>query len=157
MKNALTYLTRGCPRNCEYCALRDAKGIGPQLQTHQWCEAFGILKVLGIDFNLILGNETWLLGHKLISIMSSNQVPYAIYTTCPEPLFSNLKDLYFKNKILDNLSCGMDYPVTVEVQEIWDDSYKKSIDAWKGFTWIKENYPDIDTQGTITVHKKTIS
>jgi MoaA/NifB/PqqE/SkfB family radical SAM enzyme len=155
MKNALTYLTRACPRKCEYCALRDAKDIGKQLSITEWEDAFSILYELGIEFNLILGNEPWVLGEGLLSILRCNQVPYALYTTCPEPTFSRYKDTFFESGYLDNLSCGIDYPVGEGIF-IDDDSYRKSIDAWHGFKWIKKEYPDIDTQGTITIHKKNI-
>jgi MoaA/NifB/PqqE/SkfB family radical SAM enzyme len=155
MKNSLTYLTRRCPRNCEYCALRDAKDIGPQLGIHKWIEAFKILKALGVEFNLILGNEPWLLGEGLLSILKHNQVPFALYTTCPEPTFSEYKHIFFESGYLDNLSCGIDYPVEESIF-VDDDSYRKSIDAWHGFKWIKKAYPEVDTQGTITIHKKNI-
>jgi MoaA/NifB/PqqE/SkfB family radical SAM enzyme len=157
MKNSLVYLTRRCPRNCEYCALRDAKGIGHELSTYEWIKAFAILKELGINFNLILGNETWLLGYELLEILRDNKVPYALYTTCPEPMFSKYKEEFFKSGIIDNLSCGIDYPILPGLEQvITDDSYKKSVDAWRGFQWIKEHYPKTDTQGTITVHRKNI-
>lgn len=155
MKNSLTYLTRRCPRNCGYCALRDAKDVGPQLGIHKWIEAFKTLEELGIDFNLILGNEPWLLGDGLLSILKENQVPYALYTTCPEPLFSKYKYDFFDSGYLDNLSCGIDYPAGIAL-DIKDDSYNKSLDAWKGFQWIKQFYPNCDTQGTMTIHKKNI-
>ena len=154
MKNSLTYITRGCPRNCEYCDLRDAIGVGKELNTEEWKKAFAILKEMGIDFNLILGNETWLLRDRLLDIMKSNEVPYALYTTCPEPLFSTHKDKFFGSGVIDNLSCGIDYPPPyTKNTSLDDDSWLKSKDAWKGFTWIKEHFPDVDTQGTVTVHK----
>lgn len=155
MMNSLTYLTRRCPRKCGYCALRDAKDLGPELTTSQWCKAFQILKDLGVDFNLILGNETWLLGADLLTILRENKVPYALYTTAPEPLWSKYHDMFFNSGIIDNLSCGMDYPIIEGVYEE-DDSYHKSVDAWKAFKWIKEHHPNVDTQGTITIHRKNI-
>ena len=155
MRNSLTYLTRRCPRNCEYCALRDAKDIGKELSTNQWIEAFKILNSLGIDFNLILGNETWLLGMHLLEIMVYNKVPYALYTTCPEPIFGKYKRVFFDSGLIDNFSCGIDYPINSK-DNLIDDSYHKSMAAWKGFKWIKRNYPDVDTQGTITIHKQNI-
>lgn len=154
MKNSLTYLTRRCPRHCEYCALRDAKGLGTELTYKEWQEAFKILHEQGVDFNLILGNETWLLGGALLEIMKVNKVPYALYTTCPEPIFSNYRDEFFDSGIIDNLSCGVDYPPLKEA--VKDDSYLKSIAALKGFSWVKSKYPYVDTQGTITLHRGNI-
>jgi len=153
--NAITYLTRRCPRACGYCALRDTKDVGPELTEQQWHQAFEILKNLGVEFNLILGNETWLLGESLLTILSKNKVPYALYTTCPEPLFTNYKDKFFSSGIIDNLSCGVDYPIELPMQHPGrnDDSYKKSVAAWAGLAWVRQNYPDVDTQGTITIHK----
>jgi len=119
-----------------------------------WIEAFYILKELGVDFNLILGNETWLLGHRILSILGRNKVPYALYTTCPEPTFSKYRDWFF-SECLDNLSCGMDYPVLPGFT-IQDDSFYKSVSAYKGFKWVKENYPFVDTHATITVHRKNL-
>ncbi len=154
MKNSLTYLTRRCPRKCEYCALRDAKDVGKELDVKEWQEVFKILHSQGIDFNLILGNETWLLGYDLLQVMKVNRTPYALYTTCPEPMFSNFRKHFFQSGVIDNLSCGIDYPVLIN--EINDDSYKKSMDALKGFRWIKSSFPHVDTQGTITLHRKNI-
>jgi len=156
MMNSLTYLTRRCPRRCGYCALRDAKGLGPELSPEQWIEAFKILKEIGVEFNLILGNETWLLGEDLITILKENKVPFALYTTAPEPLWTNYRDKFFESGVLDNLSCGMDYPI-IEGLYVEDDSYHKSKSALEAFKWIKEKYPEVDTQGNITVHKKNLS
>jgi MoaA/NifB/PqqE/SkfB family radical SAM enzyme len=155
MLNALTYVTRRCPRHCEYCALRDAKDVGPELTTEQWKRAFSILKELGIEFNLILGNETWVLGDSLLEIMKTNKVPYALYTTCPEPLFSMYKDKFITNGPIVNLSCGVVYPQSYlsESLILTDDSERKSQEALKGFEWLKEKNPHTDCQGQITVHK----
>lgn len=152
MKNALTYLTRKCPRACNYCALRNANGMGPELTEVQWVQAFAILNKLSLDFNLILGNETWVLKESLIPIMKMNKVPYALYTTCPEPLFTEMRDTLFGTGVVDNLSCGFDYAPPYG-DSISEDSFKKSKAAWKGFQWLKENYPTLDSQGTVTVHK----
>lgn len=154
MKNSLTYLTRRCPRNCGYCSLRDATNVGKELEPKEWKEVFKILHNMGINFNLILGNETWLLGGALIDIMKENEVPYALYTTCPEPLFSIHRREFFDSGVIDNLSCGVDYPPLQA--PIRDDSYKKSLSAMAGLSWVKENYPHVDTQGTITIHRGNI-
>ncbi len=157
--NALTYLTRRCPRTCDYCRLRDSNLKGPELTTEQWIEAFAILKKIGVDFNLILGNETWLLGEELLKIMKTNEVPYALYTTCPESLFSKYRDLYFSSGVIDNLSCGVDYSYSflqqkLEKQGQFDtDMERKSYTAWQGLMWVRKQYPNVDCQGTMTISK----
>jgi len=155
MKNSLTYLTRHCPRACEYCALRDAKDVGKELSIQQWIKAFVILKEMNIDFNLVLGNETWLLGESLLDIFTPNEVPYALYTTCPEPIFSKYRNKLFGSGIIDNLSCGIDYPRNIPANHPGrkDDSYIKSLSALEGFTWLKKHHPKMDCQGTVTIHK----
>jgi len=152
MMNSLVYLTRACPRKCVYCALRDAVDVGRQLTVPEWKHAFDILKVLGVDFNLILGNETWMLGDGLLDLMRHNKVPYALYTTCPEPLFARYKEKFYGSGVIDNLSCGIDYPPFVG--EVLDDSYKKSMSALNGFRWVREKFPEVDTHGTITLHRR---
>lgn len=154
MINGLTYFTRSCPRNCQYCALRDGKGVGKQLSADDWIEVFAIYKQMGVDFNLILGNETWLLGEDLLKIFKDNEVPYALYTTAPEPWFTKYRDVFFESGLIDNLSAGVDFPPLHEDHPMReDDSYKKSMTALKGLEWFVKKYPDFDCQGTITVHK----
>jgi len=152
MKNAVTYITRKCPRHCEYCAIRDSRMPG-ELTPEQWKEAFKILEDLGVDFNLILGNEAWLFGDKLAVFMKGTKVPYAIYTTAPEPLFSKNVDYLFGNKIIDNLSCGLDFPYNVPSEMVDDDSYKKSQDTWRALKYVRKKYPWVDTHGTMTIHR----
>lgn len=155
MINSLTYLTRRCPRKCGYCSLRDAKDVGKELTPEQWIKAFDILQQMNVHFNLILGNETWLLGYDLLIILERNQVPYAMYTTCPEPYFSRNKQTFFESGIIDNLSCGIDYPINLPEDHVGrkDDSYKKSVAARNGMIWAKQKYPHLDVHGTITIHK----
>jgi hypothetical protein len=129
-------------------------GLGEELTWKEWREAFRILHDVGVNFNLILGNETWLLGGSLLDIMKENKVPYALYTTCPEPIFSIHRRSFFDSGVIDNLSCGVDYPPLSN--PVKDDSYEKSMSALKGFNWVKREYPHVDTQGTITVHKKNL-
>lgn len=153
MNNALTYLTRDCPRACNYCALREAKGVGKNLTQKEWAKAFEIIKRMKVEFNLILGNETWLLGSRLINIIKAHKpISYALYTTCPPTLFNTYKWVFYGDGVIDNLSCGLDFPMKCK-ENVNDDSFKKSEDAWKGFQWIKKHYPEYDTQGTVTVHK----
>jgi len=151
MMNALTYLTRGCLRKCTYCALRDARDVGPELSIQDWTHAFEILEEMHVEFNLILGNETWLLGTKLVDLFKNNSIPYALYTTCPPTLFHKYKDRLLGDGIIDNLSCGVDYPILEE--SVQDDSYWKSMDAWKGLEYAMKTYPGLDCQGTVTVHR----
>jgi len=154
MRNALTYFTRSCPRKCKYCALRDAKGVGQQLSAARWIKVFEIFEEMDISFNLILGNETWLLGEDLLTIFKENKVPYALYTTCPEPWWIKYREKFFDSGYIDNLSAGVDFPMLPHYHPmINDDSYKKSMTALAGLKWYRENYPDYDCQGTITVHK----
>jgi MoaA/NifB/PqqE/SkfB family radical SAM enzyme len=120
----------------------------------QWTRAFKILEDLGVEFNLILGNEPWLFGPFLLDILRSNKVPYAMYTTAPEHLFNRYRDLLFSNG-LDNLSCGIDYPY-IDGLDVDDDSFRKSRSAYEAFVWTKQHYPNVDIQGTITIHKKNI-
>lgn len=159
MVNSLVYLTRKCPRGCTYCRLRDSKLKGSELDTKQWIKAFSILKDMGVDFNLILGNETWLLGENLLHIMKRNEVPFALYTTCPEELFERFNDRFFDSGEIDNLSCGVDYPLSYlsDILEnkghFSNDMELKSFTAWKGLLWTKAHYPNVDCQGTMTISK----
>jgi len=163
MMNSLVYLTRKCPRKCSYCKLRDSKLTNPELTKEQWVDAFYILKDLGVNFNLILGNETWLLGEDLLYIMERNKIPFALYTTCPEGLFEKYRDTFFRSGVIDNLSCGIDYPffylrkTLTEKGQFNNDMELKSYTAWKGLLWTKEHYPQIDCQGTITISKYNYS
>jgi MoaA/NifB/PqqE/SkfB family radical SAM enzyme len=154
MKNSLTYITRRCPRNCAYCGLRDAIGVGKELTKEQWAEAFQILETMGVDFNLILGNETWLLHEELPYIMQRNKVPYAIYTTSPGTLFPDNREKLLVQGVLDNFSSGVDFPSSRCDGD--DDMYRKSKDSWESFRWIKKNTPWVDCQATITIHRKNI-
>jgi len=170
--NSLTYLTRRCPRKCHYCSLRESKGVGKELNKEQWIRAFSILKELGVEFNLILGNETWLLGEDLLYIIQHNQVPYALYTTCPPDLFFHYARKFFTGGI-DNLSCGIDYPLLYSYENNSDSQeyhpVQKSNDGWRGLLYsnirefhrdedgeisLQPTFPRLDRQGTVTVHKK---
>ena len=160
MKNALTYMTRACPRHCDYCDIATSKPIKNELNATEWKEAFNILHNMGVDFNLILGNEAWLLGDDLIDIMNQNQVPFAMYTTAPVTLFYNFKHRFFSGPI-DNLSCGIDYSYKYlaekKVSGDWmNDMEKKSYDGWHALMHTKAYYPHVDTQGNITIHRQNI-
>ena len=153
MINACTFMTRRCPRDCSYCNASKVKK-DDELDWMDWVQVNSILKKMGVDFNLILGNETWLIGHNLNRIMEYNQVPYALYTTCPPLLFDRYKDDFFGGHI-DNLSCGIDYSLSwLMGREKRNDMERKSIDAWKGLMYVREKYPHVDCQGTVTLHKQ---
>jgi MoaA/NifB/PqqE/SkfB family radical SAM enzyme len=157
--NALTYLTRRCPRDCNYCMI---KYCGPktELTPDQWIDAFKVLKEIGVDFNLIQGNEPWLLGKDLVKIMKANEVPFAMYTTAPPYLFKKYHKLYFENGI-DSMACGVDYSLaflanTDEKLRHLDDTVIKSIDGWEAMLYTKKHYPKIDVGPTITIHSINI-
>ena len=153
MKLSVIYLTRKCPRQCDYCAIRDNAPGRRELDTSQWINAFSILKEIGVEFNLILGNEPYLLGTELPEIVNSSGVPYAVYTSGMKHLFEKNKDYYFGDGRITNLSIGVDYPMHPYIH-LEDDSYEKAIDDWEALHWIRANYPDVETHATITIHKK---
>lgn len=49
------YITRNCNLNCEYCTVKDKNLV--ELNYEQWCDAFDIIKNLGINKINILGGE----------------------------------------------------------------------------------------------------
>jgi len=155
MINACTFMTRRCPRNCSYCDASKVKK-DDELDRLDWLQVNDILYKMGVDFNLILGNETWLLGDNLNKIMETNKVPYALYTTCPPILFERYKDKFFTGNI-DNLSCGIDYSHSYLIDkqlEEYDDMEMKSAHAWLGLAETRKKYPHVDCQGTVTLHKQ---
>lgn len=155
MKNSVIYLTRRCPRNCEYCAIRDNTPSRPELTPDEWRRAFGILEDMGVTFNLILGNEPWLLGPDLLYILEDVTIPTAIYTAAPPPLFKKNAYMYFSSGIVRNMSCGIDLPMSA-IDNPNDTLQAKSVDAWSHFRWARTYFPDVETMGTITVHRKNI-
>jgi len=158
MKCALTFITRACPRNCLYCDIASTP-TKDELSVGQWIDAFKILKEIGVTFNLILGNESWLLGDKLVYIMKWNKVPFAMYTTAPQKLFNKYHKRFFTGPI-DNLSCGIDYPLSyilrkgAKINEATNDIEEKSLDGWMALLMTRFKYPYIDTQGMITIHRQ---
>ena len=151
--NSLTYLTRRCPRKCEYCDIRNTS-IKKELSPKEWAEAFDILKKLGVQFNLILGNESWILQDDLLFIMNQNEIPFAMYTTCPPNLFLSYHKKFFEGPI-DNLSCAIDYSMDFLNLNFnpADDMQAKTLDGWSGLIYTRGKYPKIDCQGTITMSK----
>jgi len=154
MRNACTFLTRRCLRSCNYCDASKVKKED-ELDVLDWIQVNDILRKLNIDFNLILGNECWLLENHLNKIMTFNKVPYAIYTTCEPTLFYKCRDAFFGEKgKLDNLSCGIDYSQAYLEKKCDTDDEKKSADGWRGLYYTRRNYPHVDCQGTVTVSKR---
>ena len=152
MKLSVIYLTRHCPRHCAYCAIRDTLEPQKELQMSEWRHAFQILKAVGVDFNLILGNEPWLLGENLLPILYSTDVPYALYTSGVPSLFKKYHLSFFGYNQIKNFSIGVDYPLGVNVISK-DDSYTKAMDAWEALRYVRKFYPWVETHATITVHK----
>lgn len=152
--NALTYLTRRCPRNCQYCDLKKDE-FENELTLEQWVSVFNILEKLEVDFNLILGNETWLLGSDLYTLMQYNKIPYALYTTAPPSLFDKYHEAFFLGPI-DNLSCGIDWSLDyLNYREgAMSDDEKKSKDGHRAISATREYYPHVDCQGTMTIHRE---
>ena len=155
MKCALTFITKACPRNCLYCDVSSTKPLADELTVGQWIDAFKILKEVGVTFNLILGNESWLLGDSLLQIMEHNEVPFAMYTTAPPKLFDKYHERFFTGPI-DNLSCGIDYPFSylLQKQKKLNDIEEKSLDGWLALMKTRIKYPYVDTQGMITIHRQ---
>lgn len=154
MKNSVIYLTRRCPRKCTYCKIRDDKDVGKELTTDQWIKAFQILKELKVEFNLILGNEPWLLGEDVLKILGS-EIPYALYTAGLPKIFQKNESLFSKG--LNNLSIGIDFPRYISKEMyLEDDSYKKSTDAWKIVEHVRKRYPHVQVHATTTIHAKNV-
>lgn len=161
MMNSCVYLTRRCPYNCTYCALKNTKLNGPELVRGQWVLVQNILRDMGVNFNLFLGNETWLYGADLPGIVNTCGTPYAVYTSCKPALFQQWAVRYFqpgKSQFgIDNLSCGCDYPLhtATELKDTGDE-YMKAYNAHKAFAATRLLFPNVDCQGTITISKKNI-
>ena len=156
MMNAFTYITRACPRNCDYCSIKSGSKSRGRMTEEDWIDAFAILKDIGVTFNLILGNETWLLGEKLLRILEKNEVPFALYTTAPPKLFEKYREKFFGSGVIDNLTCGIDYSIKylMALRRPLTDTEQKSYDGWKALIWAKGHYPDLDMQGNITVYQQ---
>ncbi len=156
MKNAVTILTRRCPHNCRYCAIRDEGKVREELTVPQWNRAWDILREMGVEFNTILGNEPWLLGSKLIDIVCHNDISYAVYTSCYAPLFRKYRDILLHK--IDNLSCGVDWPLSYleRKQGRLDATERKSRDAWIALKWTRKHYPEVRCYGNITICKNNV-
>lgn len=153
MINTCIYLTRKCPYNCSYCRLRVSNLSGPELTSSQWKVALSVLsRNFKPDFNLFLGNETWLFDD-LPDIVHSVQSPYAVYTSCFPHVFNSvsIRKMFEGEKRLDNLSCGCDYPFDVARKHIDVPEYRKAYNAHMAFATVRTMYPTVDCQGTITI------
>ena len=134
--------------HCDYCSIRKTK-LQRELSVPEWKKAFDVLKQLGCEFNLIIGNEPMLLEEglpELVSYLTEQQTNYALYSTCPSELFNKLKEPLAEAG-LKNLSAGFD-----SLQR--NDSIGiKSMRGLAGMIDMKKRIPTIDTQGTITISK----
>lgn len=144
------YLTKKCPRRCEYCRIRDSKLQGEELTTEQWIEAFHILKDAGVEFNLILGNEPFMLKEELPKIIEGIQdINYGIYSSAPKELFDEYCD--------DVVNAGLkNFSIPIDLVNV-DTEYKGDIKdkGWQGLqnllTMKEKGVREL--LGIITVHK----
>jgi MoaA/NifB/PqqE/SkfB family radical SAM enzyme len=151
LKLSVVYLTRRCPRKCSYCTLRDGRNVGKELETYQWIRAFNILKELGVKFNLVLGNETWLLGKNLPTIMKHSPY-YGLYTSCNRSLFSAAYKEMFGRGIY-SFSCGADYPPSMS--KYGTEIESKAADVATLMQIVRREYPKVDCQVTFTLHRNS--
>ena len=134
--------------DCEYCAIKKTK-VARELTISEWRKAFDVLKYLGCEFNLILGNEVMLLEEKLVELVRylyEQKTEYAMYSTCPETLLDKLKKPLVSAK-LKNLSCGFDSLGRNDSIGI------KSRRGLMSMIEMKRMIKGLDTQGTITLSK----
>lgn len=160
MQQTCIYLTRTCPYSCDYCRLRNQKLSKPELTAEKWVGVMGLLSDLKMDFNLFLGNETWLYGKYLpIIVNTGDNMPYAVYTSCQPNLFKQeCKTMFEGEKSIDNLSCGCDFPMSMSFKQ---ENHKvteilKAYNAYRAFITTRTLYPNVDCQGTITISKRNI-
>ena len=147
------YLTRRCPRACEYCRIRDPASLsGPELSILQWKRAFKILKEIGVEFNVVLGNEVLMLREGLVELtgyLNKENILYAYYTTFPEPLWSTYRDDLVAAKVY-NFSSGID--TLPKYSPPNSDIAKKSEAGLLNLGWCKAHgIPD--THATVTVSR----
>jgi hypothetical protein len=110
--------------------------------------------MLNIEFNLVLGNEPWLLGDDLPEIINSTAIISGVYTTCQPTLWGRYHESFFIEKGLDNLSIGVDSIRQTPVDPLVDDSLLKTFNAWHAFDWVKEHAPWVDCHATVTLHQE---
>jgi len=147
------YLTRACPYKCRYCALRDSPLQGPELSAKEWGHAFAILHDLGVEFDLLLGNE--LLARddivEIVKGLNKMDVPYGFYTTCP-PKLMDKHAAALVGIGLSNASSGFDILTEFAGPDIDPYILHKSELGLQGLKWFRDQgVPDL--QGTMTLSK----
>jgi len=129
------YFTRKCFRKCEYCRIRDNSSGNKELDVKEWKEVVKILNYLGVEFNLILGNEPLARPEEFIELIPEfNKLEsYAVYSSAGPELFDK-----YKYKMIDaglkNFSTGMDF---LDAEQ--GDIGKKSVDGLRNTLWMKEH------------------
>jgi len=134
--------------SCRYCAIRKTE-LQRELTLLEWKKTFDILKQLGCEFNLILGNEVMLLGGNLVELVRylyEQKTEYALYSTCPPELFEKLKEPLAEAG-LKNLSCGFD---SLERNDSIGIKTRRGLES---MIEMKKRIKGLDTQGTITLSK----
>jgi MoaA/NifB/PqqE/SkfB family radical SAM enzyme len=149
---ATIFLNRACPRACSYCMARLVK-VQRRLKPEEWLKAFDILRVEGVKFFLILGNEVlayaWIVD--LVRMLKENGFwgMYAMYSTFPEPLYSKLREKLVEAGLY-NMSAGVDIIPGLTTGDKHIDT--KSIWGLEQLVWFKEHgVPDV--HATVTIHE----
>jgi MoaA/NifB/PqqE/SkfB family radical SAM enzyme len=130
------YLTRQCPRACEYCRIRESK-IDKELTPEQWVEALHILKEAGVEFNLFLGNEPFMLKEGLVHIIENcKDINYGMYSASPEELFNKYAD-----KVID---AGLkNYSIPIDLigvpTDYTGDIKDKSLQGLENLKYMRDN------------------
>ena len=155
-KMAICFLTRACAYQCEYCQIAKTPTSRKALTTEQWVEATRILKSNGVDFNLILGNDPWLLGvDNLKKILFTHKIPYALYTACNPNVFRDMCDPIFQAGI-DSIACGID-TLKTRFEQCSSHMECKAYYALEAFERVKRDYPHVDCQATCTIGAYNVS
>jgi MoaA/NifB/PqqE/SkfB family radical SAM enzyme len=155
------FMTRKCPRKCNYCNLRDASDLkGSELTIEEWREAFYILEDMGCEFIQIAGNEPLLFGDGLRDTLNSLEIPYAILSSAEPKLFEKNKHLFIGENCLKNYSVSLDYPISYfesKDRKCLNEEERKSLESWEAALWIKENNPNVEVYGCMTFSKKNLA
>jgi hypothetical protein len=155
------FMTRKCPRKCNYCNLRDASDLkGPELSIEGWHEAFRIIKNLGCEFIQIAGNEPLLFGGDLRTALNFCGMDYAILSSAEPKLFEKNKHLFTDEDYLKNYSVSLDYPTTYfqsKDRSYLNEEERKTLESWEAALWIKENNPNVEVYGCMTFSRKNLS
>ena len=157
------FLTRACPRSCSYCGIVNSPLKDKILRAKAWPRVYDTLDMLGVSFNLILGNEVLYLRDALVDLVAhlKGGTPYALYTTAPEDLWEPIKDDLVAAG-LQNLSMGCDYsrytwgwPENILKLRPDAEQIMKSKRAFEVLRWAKDQGVP-DTQATATVTMKNL-